>query len=166
MRFGILAGLELVGQIIPLMQMSSLCCWVPVKRVCLCVGGGGAHHWSQLLPVSAKSHGSHLDEAVAAQRCRAPLLASAEPLQTGLALRAPAPAFCSSAWSSVSQLSLLLRTTGTLQVLDTAHVNMLVCVRVRVRVRRVSTLLMLPVLPWWHSFNTRVSVQTNATVMS
>lgn len=35
---------------------------------CVCVGGwGGALHWSQLLPVSAKSHGSHLDEAVAAQ---------------------------------------------------------------------------------------------------
>ncbi len=32
MRFGILAGPELVGQIIPLMQMPSLPCWVPVKR--------------------------------------------------------------------------------------------------------------------------------------
>lgn len=56
MRFGILAGPELVGQIIPLMQMSSLPCWVPVKR-------GGAQRWAQLLPVSAKSHSSHLDEA-------------------------------------------------------------------------------------------------------
>lgn len=69
-------------------------------------------------------------------------------------LRWPRLSLCRQAWPSepwplpsapvadpLRPSSRLLTTSGTLQVLDAAHVDMLVCVR------RVSTLLMLPVLP-------------------
>lgn len=82
-------------------------CWVPVKRVCVCASfgrwGGG---WLQLLPVSSKNHTAAIWMRLRLHSVAALLQpASAEPLQTGLALRAPAPAFCSGARSSVSRLS-------------------------------------------------------------
>lgn len=120
MRFGILAGLELVGQIIPLMQMPSLPCWVPVKR-----GGLSAGHscfpfllnhtaaiWTRLLPHNT---------AELLRRPRLSLSRLAWPSEPRPLPSAPVP-------DPLRPSSPLLRTSGTLQVLDTAHVELLVCV--------------------------------------
>lgn len=135
----------------------------------------GVQRWPQLLPVSTKSHSSHLDEAVSAQRHWAPTPAPNGSLQTGLALRAPAPAFCSNAWSSLSQLYAALapqRTGRTLFRSRTRHMPTCWCICVSVCVQGlhaqthpfVYVLLMLPFLPWYHNYNTRVPMQANATV--
>lgn len=129
---GFLAGPELVGQIIPLMQMSPPPPLLSPSQACVCVsrlGGGG--DWSQLLPVSAKNHTATIWMRLRLHNVAALLQpASAEPLQTGLALRAPAPAFCSSARSSVSRLPAGLFRSWTQHMSTRWCVRVCVCVHI------------------------------------
>lgn len=95
------------------------------SSVCVCVSfGRRGGSWSQLLPVSAKNH-------TAAIWMRLRLHNVAALLQPSLSRQAwpsePRPLPSAPVPDPPCPSSPPLRTSGTLQVLDTAHVNTLVC---------------------------------------